>query len=387
MRNLRSSNPTKSSAEEYSFRENWKKVTLIQSLLLFTLLASCSQASAPTSSPTQGTTAPIPTTATTTFTQSLTGSSAPSNTGEVTLTPRIFPTETADIHSEATYQALVTKIASLPGNCEPDYSTSNITLERFPVSPDGNWVLDPCLSTNLSLQVIRLDRTKTWIITREEIKNTFTWERKDDQVFYISPTHWTKDSRQVYFEVYICCTESNTGYGEHRGFLYRVDVITGNWGPVIGISESRMDDYSYAFSPTDRRLVYIEDVNLDQSLPIHIIDLKTGNQELVVVPKYHDGGRILWSPEGLSFAFGAFRMDVVQKTFTYSVFTYQIESKSLKNIFTSPSVMCTPKDWSVDSILTLSCSDQASDSQNRVAIYTQYYNVNTGSLMTPSPTP
>jgi hypothetical protein len=133
--------------------------------------------------------------------------------------------------------------------------------------------------------------------------------------------------------------------------------------------------------------VYIKNGRSDRPLPLHILDLKTGAQDLVEIPGYFDAGSLVWSPDGLAFAFGAVHTESISDTnhvFSFSVFVYQVESKSLKSLITlSPTSMCSPNDWSADSRLTLSCMDYGSDYHTILRRYTQYYDLNTSSPFTP----
>jgi hypothetical protein len=355
-------------------------------LALIFLLASCSQPSAPAATFIQSTTLTSSLTATTAITQTATNSPSPKNTRAATITPWFSPT--SGIDRVATIASLFTKVKSFPGHCQPDYVYyGSATTYDSPISPDGDWVIYPCQTPSQTrLEVMRLDGTKTWSITQEEILSTLSWR---PEIYDVFPIHWTKDSQQVYFFIYFCCIDSSgvPPFGTNDGPLYHLDVQTGNWAPVVAIPENNPDSYTYSFSPTDRRLLYIQSVDLNKPLHLNILDLKTGILEKVNIPGFFDGGRVIWSPDGLTFALGVVHADETYKIFSFSVMLYQIKSKTLKSIITFSQDMCWPTEWSEDSLLVLSCVQYAPDYGSVTRRYIINYELNTSSLFTPSLTP
>jgi hypothetical protein len=358
-----------------------KSITFVFSFLL----VSCTQLSTPTVTDTPG--IAIPPTETPTFTFS------PSNTSTLTatFTPWYGPTQVQNRIS--TVDALFTKVYSFPSHCPPNYIYyGSSSVYDSPISPDGKWVINPCqLPSETSLEVMRLDGTKTWSISNAQLLTSLSMDPKIFHQYDITPLHWTKDSQQVYFSVYFCCFEPSSwpDYGAYPKALFRLDVQTGSWAVVTSAASIEDNPDTYSFSPTDRRLVYIKNGRLDKPLPLHIMDLKTGALDLVEIPEYHDAGSVVWSPDGLSFAFGAVHLvSEDHQVFSFSLFVYQIEFKTLKSLITlSPNTMYWPTDWSEDSRLTLSCREYASDYHSVTRRYMEIYDLNLGSISPVTPTP
>ena len=159
-------------------------------------------------------------------------------------------------------------------------------------SPDEKWLAQGCHYDGL--QVMNRDGITIWRVTNGEI-----FGKSDDYPYNqggISPRHWTKDSQYLYFSADYCCWDPGIGMLAETDTLYRIDMNSG----VYHLLRSGIFDFS--FSPTDRRLTFIEELN---SPPVvEIRDLQTGDVKtlkLKIEDTYNQAKVDAWSTDGLRF--------------------------------------------------------------------------------------
>jgi len=160
-------------------------------------------------------------------------------------------------------------------------------------SPDENWLAQGCQFD--SLKVMNSDGATIWRVTNQEIfgkSSNYPYNQGG-----ITPKHWTNDSQYLYFSVDYCCADPGFGMLAEIDTLYRINMKNG----VYNLLQSGTFDFS--FSPTDRRLIFIQELN---SPPIvEINDLQSGNVNTVrlkVEDTYNQAKVDAWSSDGLRFA-------------------------------------------------------------------------------------
>ncbi|HTX90848.1 MAG TPA: hypothetical protein VMC09_06490 [Anaerolineales bacterium] len=156
-----------------------------------------------------------------------------------------------------------------------------------------------------------------------------------------------------------------------------MDTQTGTWS--IFIENDGLDFYS--FSPTERRVIQGSGSNL------YLHDLKTGDEQSISLNDYVDIGAVVWSPDGLAFAFAAQKsIDPISDPYDYkySVFLYNIQNQKLKSIITDSLDRRVPQEWTADGILLIPLADYSNDP---ILGQTLYYNINTLSFVTATPIP
>jgi hypothetical protein len=361
--------------------KNWKKMAAagLAAAIIFigVLLAACLQVPSqqPIDTTMQGT-KPVQVNYldTPAFLASLTHYSTPSITQTTSRVYSSLPTGTPDNYS-ATGMAINTMIAPFPNHCgmEDVFSSYNM------VSPDGEWLANYC-STNSKamLQVIRQDGSTTWTVLPEDFKNA------SSVTSGLIPLHWSSDSRWVYFvPIYVNAPDSGLPYiSLHWGPLYRLDVQNGQWAGIV--SAAPWSTY-YSFSPTDRRLIYIDEIWNNPARSINIIDLKSGDIHPVPVDGYYEVGAIAWASDGLSFAFIGAKVNLDFSIYGADIYTYDIESTGLRKIVSFNSDLCFDLSWDDTKTITVSCSQMGHYPQ--VSRFSVQYNLETKALSTPSPLP
>ncbi|HMS00797.1 MAG TPA: hypothetical protein PKE62_16215 [Anaerolineales bacterium] len=199
--------------------------------------------------------------------------------------PPLTPNPT-EIAASITEQAFANLNSIYTGMCE---SHPSLILK----SPDENWLAQDCLFD--SLQVIKKDGANTWKVSYKEIFS------KSDNFPYnqgnISPVHWTNNSQYLYFSARSCCWDPGLFMLSGTTTLYRMDIKNG----MYSLTRSGLFDFS--FSPTDRRITFIEE--LTSPLIVEIQDLTTGSVvkvNLNVDDNHNQASVDAWSSDGLKFA-------------------------------------------------------------------------------------
>jgi hypothetical protein len=246
------------------------------------------------------------------------------------------------------------------------------------MSPDDNWLAQGCQFD--SLKVMNRDGATIWKVTYQEI-----FGKSADYPYNqggIAPRHWTKDSQYLYFSVDYCCADPGFGMLAETDTLYRLSIKNGTYN----LLQSGIFDFS--FSPTDRRLIFIQELN---SPPIvEINDLQSGNIKTVrlkVDSTYNQAKLDAWSSDGLSFAVKAVSginySHKVTNPDMFSLIIVDVNNSSQKFIVKDlQTSFLKVLEWSEDDILIYQTGDDVAEP---VAIW--QYDLKTDSLNTPTPTP
>ncbi len=341
---------------------------------LVILLSSCAR-------PPQPTHAPLPiftpkatiTQATTLPTRTMT---ARPTVTETPIFNYIYTMAPWEISYEATVAAIATQAASFRGICEGrEFSPHSILF-----SSDGDWLGVNCDQINLSgkLQVLKRDGSRSIEISYKDLYA----DLEDFCAIGADPLHWTANDQYLFFSRRAVCWESGglipLGY-KNNGPLYRLDTQSGDWEKIIA---DETYDISYYFSPTDRRVVYIQNYH---SRVVNILDLKTGDTESFPLPDYIEAGGVVWSPDGTSFAFTAARPpeNADFEHMKYSVFIYDMIAKNLWPMISDRQERRITQEWTKDDLLIIPLVVNDYFYQI-VPGQTLYFDLNTNSFITPS---
>ena len=224
---------------------------------------------------------------------------APSSTPTITLTPAITPTPNPSPTPDATLLAWAT-IDALGDPCQP-----NASVEQYGsgVSPDGKWVAISCYAGSVSagrdsfLQVLSLDRIKTWRLYFRDYANGGGYDAKDSLTVY----RWSPDGKYLYAmagtRLSGCCWIGN------RLLLVRLNLETGAQIAFLnGMSESGPNPLNFAISEDARYLFQPQRGSLD------ITTLATGETQRVELQfqRSIDANFVLMSPAGDQIILGLF---------------------------------------------------------------------------------
>lgn len=180
-----------------------------------------------------------------------------------------------------------------PNACREQYS-DNATL----ISPDGNWLAEECFEQG-GMQISNKTGTRTILVPSKDYYNDPSMPEHRASV---RPVHWSNDGQYIYFTV----TPEQWMEGgfisisELAPALYRLEIAGGK------VSQFLRGIFYYSFSPTDRRLIEVQEYQHPAKIVIH--DLKSGESKTITpvgdIP-FSQVGSVVWSPDGLNFAFVA----------------------------------------------------------------------------------
>ena len=357
-----------------------KRISLLF-LLFLILLSACGQAPPPVAG-----------TATTTLTLTITRNPGiythvNSYSSQLTLSPEpnstpvpnptikaafssIKSTEEAwdNVSVPATQSVKATQIASFRVSCETDTAL---------VSPDANWLAATCLHDPMDYEqgvdLLLFDRNGN-IKFRVVRKNIFNYRpEKPLQLGAVSPFHWSNDSQMLYFTL-----EDYRGDAvvmDSRGPLFGLNITTGVYTQI-----TKGEFNHYSFSPTNRRLLVIDQDLIP--LSISIMDLKSGMKNEISIPEARQGSDSLWSPDGTKFVFVT-SDDYLQK---YSVILVDVVYLTYYMIISGHYDYFTPVKWGENNIIEIIARKYDSTFNVNVP-FMLFYNVTSDALSEGSPTP
>ncbi len=213
------------------------------------------------------------------------------------LTPTLSPTKIVTLE---TTQEMITPSPTpfllktkFPKACQDEYYDSYTKI-----SPNGEWLAESCFA-NGTMQVSNQDGTIMFVV---DSKNYFNDPLFPELTGSITPVHWTKDSHFIYFTA----TPEQWNDGAYIALdtfaplLCRIDIDKGE------VSQILFGSFYHSFSPTDRRLIEVQEFEHPVKLIVH--DLQTGSSQTLIPDnnsKYGQAVRVVWAPDGLKFVFVA----------------------------------------------------------------------------------
>ncbi len=219
----------------------------------------------------------------------------PSATSSSQKTHDILPTFTQEVTQ------IIPTLSSTPSSLQakfPKACQDELSNDFTKISPDGDWLAESCFS-NGTMQVSNQHGTKFFVVNSQDYVGDPNYP---ELIGSVRPVHWTVDTHFVYFTV---TPEQwndggNLSLGSFSPSLYRMDINNGQ------ISKILTGTFYHSFSPTDRRLIEVQEYKHPIKLIVH--DLKTGLSEIIIPEnniKYSQVARVIWSPDGLKFVFVA----------------------------------------------------------------------------------
>ncbi|HSB00435.1 MAG TPA: hypothetical protein VLE49_07285 [Anaerolineales bacterium] len=292
------------------------------------------------------------------------------STQALTSTPLTTAMPVANDSKEKATQPAISELKSVfPGMCE-----SSILM-----SPDQNWLAQDCLYD--SLQVIKRGGSPAWKVSYKEIFG--------DSEYYpqiaggISPEHWSKDSQSLYFSVSHCCWDPPYILLSQTETLYRMDIRDGSY---MLLREGLFD---FSFSPTEKRVTFIEELDSPPTIEIH--DMETGNInkiKLSVDDTYNQAKVDAWSSDGLKFVVktvsGINYSTKVSHDDIFSLIIIDVSNLSQKLILKDlPTPYLEVTEWTEDDVLILKTGSELTTGP----ITRWQYDLKTDTLTTPTPNP
>jgi len=147
--------------------------------------------------------------------------------------------------------------------------------------------------------------------------------------------------------------------------------------------------FYHSFSPTDRRLIEIQEFKSPLKLIIH--DLKTGIAQTITPSsnlKYSQAGGVVWSPDGLKFIFvaalGGEFGDDVPEPIIQSLFLVDLNDLSQKIIVSETPNFITATSWDENDLITYEIMNY--EDRYNIITYTLNYQTQTTATQ-PTATP
>lgn len=292
------------------------KVVLVTSSLL--MLSACGMSSDKPMQQIQASDTPI---ATPDFT------STPTHTSQPPSTQTLIPTRALEPYF-ATQQALHNKLDKY---CERGNSN------RIAFSPNGQWAGLEC--NYGSIKIVRMDETKEWELPYESMFGPYS-----SAALFIEIPHWSRDGAYIY----VGANPHTDGYWEpfHSvSVLYRFNLETAQITDILFAGKDDNIYYSFAFSPDDTILAYIE---TDQSpVILNLYDLQTGAEQSFEFDfKYNTGGAFVWSPDSQKLAFSITQFDTnIYKYVATSIILWDKEKPDTATLIKDYEEVLVPIEW------------------------------------------
>ena len=306
----------------------------------------------------------------------------PTSTFIQTPTPKLFPTlepseqawkdllevthQAEQTSESATQQVNIALATQFPQTCYSSYPS---------LSPDGHWLAVTC-EAEQQIRIANRDGSQIWKV---DYQSLFTPpENAPDMFINTWVAHWSNDSHYVYIGWSLCCWDSGGFVFYSPSNLERFNIETGILDYVIS------GNMTYSFSPTDRRLIEIQEPTSPIILQIH--DQTTGdvtNLSLQIASEYDQAGFITWSPDGLRFVIIAGHGTDVGG-FTETMVLVDLRNLSQKILVKDTGDDIDHLDWSENDILHYTTTNYSS---NVPVITVWYRDMNTLEFASPTPIP
>lgn len=260
--------------------------------------------------------------------------------------------------------------------CQDEFSNKHTKI-----SPDGIWLAESCSSDGI-MQVSNHDGSKKFVVNSMDF---FSDPLFPELIGSVTPVHWTKDSQFIYFTV----TPEQWNDG---GFL-----ALDSFAPLLGQINIQNGETSrifsgtvyHSFSPTDRRLIEVQQFEHPIKLIVH--DLKTGSSQMLLPEnnsKYSQAAKVVWSPDGLKFifvaAFGGEYGDEVEEPIVQSLILVDLNDLSQQTIISEIPNFIEPISWDGNDDIVYRIMNY--DDTYQIKTYTyNYQNKQTTSLPTTTP--
>jgi hypothetical protein len=252
--------------------------------------------------------------------------------------------------------AISTLATQFPQDCVYDF-------EGVFKSPNEKWVAVNCPYLEGGALHISSFFENTWVIPYSEV-----FEYYPNDSGSIDVLHWSGDGKYLYFTNDPCCPHADTL--SNGNTLFVLNLETGEWKSII---EGYFNYFS--FSPVENRLAYIicSVADTNTKIDLLILDLSTGQEELIHIGNFEQAGRIKWSQDGEQITLLAQKGNMYDENEKYSLVIMDLIEKTSNVIIldslSSPEVV----NWSEDDVLTIK--------MHKVLQYSENYFVNSHEVL------
>ncbi len=208
---------------------------------------------------------------------------------------------------EATQSVFQTKVAKFPRLC-PEY-TPYFAEWKKSISPDGLWITELCIGSEYDGKSLTFSNKKTHTMWTIKYRDHVTPNVDADGTMTI--THWSRDSRYVYFHTTLGGSAVSCFYsGFDSGVgLFQLNLKTGEVEEVLPLIKDNVVHYQFSFSPSGERLLYGV-----QELGLSVFDLTTGkNINVIHKEDFEVKGGYIWSPDSSQFVYSTEKSDGLEE--------------------------------------------------------------------------
>jgi WD40 repeat protein len=251
-----------------------------------------------------------------------------------TETPRLADTVTPDF-TTPTLTSVQATIETLASFCDGESGRrSDILSFDQSFSPNGEWISILCGGYR---KIFRVDGSQSWNFKFQEMY-------EHDAPGFIKTHHWPKDGRYAYLSAQISDMDGPGMIFVDGWALYRLDLSNGNISTVL--QPVPYLSYSFAFSPTDRYLIY---THPRQPKLIHVYEFSSGEDiTFSLGDDYVIAGIFLWSPDGKKVVFSAARENWFETDDGFSLFMVDLSKQQINFLVSGkPHEICA-KEWLSD---------------------------------------
>jgi len=247
--------------------------------------------------------------------------------------------------------AIATLATQFPQHCVPDF-------EGVFKSPNGKWIAVDCQYLEGGEFHVVSTFENQWVIPYLEV-----FEYYPNDAGSVDALHWSEDGKYLYFTNQPCCPHTDTR--SNGNTLFVLNLQTGEWKSII---EGYFNYFS--FSPVENRLVYIicSQANASTKIDLHLLDLSTGEEELIHIGNFEQAGHTTWSPDGQQIALFAQIGNMYDENQKYSLVIMDLIKKTSNIIILDSIHPSYVTNWSEDNVLTIKT--------NKLLQYSEDYFVN-----------
>jgi len=251
-------------------------------------------------------------------------------------------------------------------------------LEGVFISADGEWIASDCKFDVGGFRVFQTHGSLVWDIPYSKIFPYYP-----DFVGGVQPLHWSVDGNYLYLATWSCCPDIDSmGNGND---LYRLNLKTGNWELMI-----TGNFHYYSFSPDGRKLAYTPNnqMDADNSVTIHILDLDTNKEELIYLGNFEQASVITWKQDGTQLVLIAQNGSLYSDNRKFALIVADLQKKRAYIVIPLGEDGLGIKAWSDNDVLTISRSNVMEYNGYYVNVFdTVYYDLEINQFVTPAIVP
>lgn len=232
--------------------------------------------------------------------------------------------------------AIATLATQFPQDCVPDF-------EGVFTSPNGKWKAVDCSYLDGGEFHVFSTSGNTWVIPYSKV-----FEYYPNDLGSVDALHWSKDGNYLYFTNHPCCPDTDTL--SNGNTLFVLNLQTGEWESIV----KGYFNY-FLFSPFETIMVYIicSQANANTKIDLHVLDLSTGQEDIVHIGDFEQAGYGIWSPNGQQIALFAQKGNMYDENEKYSLVIIDL-IKGTSNIIILDSLYAPEViNWSEDGVLTI----------------------------------